>query len=159
MQIYTVSFFGHRHINEPFRIMRELEECVRELLKEKEYVEFLVGRNGEFDQLATSAVHHMKKKYRNDNSELTLVLPYLTAEYWNNKDSFEAYYNRIEVYGEASNIHPKAVIQKRNRAMVDRADLIVCCIDTNSGGAYETVQYAIRKGKKVVNIEKKKAQE
>jgi len=159
MQIYTVSFFGHRCVKNPCSIMRELEIIVRNLIREKEYVEFLVGRNGEFDQLATSTVLRMKKQYRNDNSAVVLVLPYLTSEYTNNTESFESYYDLIEVCEEAANTHPKAAIQKRNRNMVDRSDLIICYVDTNSGGAYQTVQYAIRKDKNVINIVKKKTQE
>ena len=36
--------------------------------------------------------------------------------------------------------------------MVDRSDLVVCCIQHKSGGAYKTVQYALREGKAVVDV-------
>ena len=49
---YTVSFFGHRRV-EDFRVVSEaLEDLAAELICTKSYVDFLVGRNGEFDQLA-----------------------------------------------------------------------------------------------------------
>ena len=51
MTVYTVSFFGHRRIYDPIRIERQLEEIVRDLLLTKQYVEFLVGKDGEFDIL------------------------------------------------------------------------------------------------------------
>ena len=54
MCIYTISFFGHRVIEDPLLIEQRLETLIRKLLKEKEYVEFLVGRDGEFDQLPQS---------------------------------------------------------------------------------------------------------
>ena len=42
MDQYTVSFFGHRVIEDPLLIEQRLETLIRRLLKEKEYVEFLV---------------------------------------------------------------------------------------------------------------------
>ena len=97
MEIYTVSFFGHRQLDDFMGAERRLEKLIRELLAEREYVEFLVGRNGDFDQLAASTVLRLKRTVRDDNSSLVLVLPYLTAEYVNNQDSFESYYDEIEV--------------------------------------------------------------
>ena len=45
-----------------------------------EYIEFLVGRDGEFDQLVSSTIRRCKRTIRDDNSSLVLVLPYMTAE-------------------------------------------------------------------------------
>ena len=145
LDIYTVAFFGHRYIDNPFRIEEKLEEEIRRLLSEHEYVDFLVGRDGEFDQFASSAVLRMRKRYRDDNSSLILVLPYARAEYLNNEDSFHDYYTDVEISYEASKAHPKAAIQIRNREMVDRADLVLCAIERQSGGAWQTVQYAKKK--------------
>ena len=152
LDIYTVAFFGHRYIGNPFRIEEKLEDEIRRLLSEHEYVDFLVGRDGEFDQFASSAVLRMRKRYRDDNSSLILVLPYARAEYLNNEDSFHDYYTDVEISYEASKAHPKAAIQIRNREMVDRADLILCCIEREKGGAWQTVQYAIKQGKTIINL-------
>ena len=46
MEVYAVSFFGHRRIYDPIRIERQLEEIVRDLMLTKQYVEFLVGKDG-----------------------------------------------------------------------------------------------------------------
>ena len=152
MEIFTVAFFGHRYIDNPFRIEERLEEHIYRLLAEKEYVDFLVGRDGEFDQFASSAVLRIRKRYRDDNSSLILVLPYARAEYLNNEESYHNYYSEVEISYEASKAHPKAAIQIRNREMVDRADLILCCIEREQGGAWQTVQYAIKQGKTVINL-------
>ena len=152
MEIFTVAFFGHRYIDNPFRIEERLEEHIYRLLAEKEYVDFLVGRDGEFDQFASSAVLRVRKRYRDDNSSLILVLPYARAEYLNNEESYHNYYSEVEISYEASKAHPKAAIQIRNREMVDRADLILCCIEREKGGAWQTVQYAIKQGKTVINL-------
>lgn len=155
MNIYTVAFFGHRYIDNPFKIEERLEEHIRKLLSQHEYVDFLVGRNGDFDQYASSAVLRIRKQYRDDNNSLVLVLPYATAEYLNNQESYEDYYSEVEISDEASKAHPKSAIQIRNREMVDRADLILCCIERKEGGAWQTVQYAKRQGKKVINLAEK----
>lgn len=42
---------------------------------------------------------------------------------------------------------------RSNRNIVDRSDLVICCIQYESGGAYRTIQYAEKQGKRIVNIE------
>ena len=81
MEIYTVAFFGHRYIDNILRIEELLEDQIRKLLKAHEYVDFLVGRNGDFDQCVSSSVLRVRKNYRDDNSSLILILPYPTSEY------------------------------------------------------------------------------
>ena len=149
MNTFTVSFFGHRQIDRPFEAEERLERIIRELIRSKEYVEFLVGRNGEFDQMAASTVRRVKKAVDDANSALVLVLPYMTAEYSNNKASFEDYYDEIEVFDSG---HFRSAFGQRNRSMVDRSDLVICCIERNEGGAYETVKYARKNNKRVLNV-------
>lgn len=152
MEVYTVAFFGHRSIDNSSLIVDRLDKIINGLIREKTYVEFLVGRNGEFDQYVSSAIIRAKRKYRNDNSFHVLVLPYATAEYLNNAPSFAAYYDEIEICGESAHAHFKSAIQIRNRKIVDRADLIICCIDRELGGAYQTVRYAQKQKKKIINL-------
>ena len=63
MNVFTVTFFGHRELSDPFAIETRLEETIRGLILKKEYIEFLVGRDGEFDQLASSVIRRCKEKY------------------------------------------------------------------------------------------------
>ena len=152
LDIFTVVFFGHRYIDNPFKVEELLEEQIGKLINEKEYVDFLVGRNGEFDQCVSSAVLRVRKNIRDDNSALVLVLPYVTAEYLNNEEYFREYYTDVEISYSASMAHPKSAIQIRNREMVDRADLIICYIENKEGGAWVTVEYAQKQGKAVINL-------
>ena len=39
MEIYTVSFFGHREIDNAVQVERNLEEKITELIRIKQYVE------------------------------------------------------------------------------------------------------------------------
>jgi len=152
MNTYTVSFFGHRMIANALEIEKRLERLIRTLLREHEYVEFLVGRDGEFDQIVSSVVRRCKREYRSDNSAHIWVLPYLTAEYRDNEESFRDYYDEIEICEAASGRHYKNAHQTRNRAMVDRADLVVFCIQQVSGGAWQTMKYAKKQGVPCINI-------
>ena len=151
-EIYTVSFFGHRYIDNITKVENLLEEQILKLIDENEYVEFLVGRNGNFDQCVSSSVLRVRKNHRDDNSALVLMLPYPTAEYLNNENYFYDYYTDVEISHAASVAHPKSAIQIRNREMVDRADLIICYIEHENGGAWQTVEYAIKQSKTIINL-------
>ena len=148
----TVSFFGHRMIVNALEIENRLDQLIRTLVREHEYVEFLVGRDGEFDQLVSSAIRRCKREYRSDNSAHIWVLPYLTAEYRDNEESFRDYYDEIEVCETAAVGHYKNAHQTRNRAMVDRSNLVVFCIQHASGGAWQTMKYTKKQGKPCINL-------
>lgn len=151
MDIYTVAFFGHRRLSDIFALEEQLIEILRELVMTKEYVEFLVGRDGDFDQLAASTVRSVIRNYGNGNASLILILPYDRAEYRDNKVSFEDYYDEVQICYESSIAHPKAAIEVRNRQMIDRSDLVICAVE-HSGGAEKAMRYALRQGKKVINL-------
>jgi len=152
LDTYTVTFIGHRYIDNMFRIESRLEDIIRDLIQEHEYVEFLVGRDGEFDQIVSSTVLRVKRQVGNKNSALVWVMPYPRAEYENNVESFDNYYDEIEVCEESSRAHFKGAIQIRNRHMVDRASLLICYVEHESGGAYQTLQYAKKQEKKIINL-------
>lgn len=152
LNVYTVSLFGHSRLNNPDVIEKALERTVRELIKTKEYVEFLVGRKGDFDILAASVIRAVNKELDYGNVSLVLVLPYSTSEYRKNKESFEKYYNEVEICGRSCPAHFKGAYRICNRSMVDRSDLVICGIERESGCAYQTVEYAIKLQKPVRNI-------
>ena len=152
LEIFTVAFFGHRYIDNPLKAEELLEKQIRKLINEKEYVDFLVGRNGEFDQCVSSTVLRVRKNVRDDNSALVLMLPYPTAEYLNNEEYFHDYYTDVEISYAASMAHPKSAIQIRNREMVDRADLIICYVEEKRGGAWQAIQYATIQEKIIINL-------
>ena len=52
----------------------------------------------------------------------------MKAEYRDNEKEYLDYYDEVEMCDESSEAHPKSAIQVRNRSMIDRADLVVCCI-------------------------------
>lgn len=152
MKVFTVSFFGHRRFHDAAAMEQALEKMICEWLRQKEYVEFLVGRDGEFDLLVASTVRRCKREIRNDNSSLVWVLPYSTAEYQRSEEVFRAYYDEIEICERSEASHFKAAFQVRNKSMVDRSDFIVFCVEHSSGGAYQTLRYAQKQGKPLINL-------
>ena len=150
--VYTVCFFGHRQIDDFRLVEQKIEALIDKLLNVHEYVEFLVGRDGEFDQLVTSAILRSRKRLDMANYSVTWVMPYLKSDYIKNRESYDNYYDSIEVCEQSAKAHPKSAIQIRNRSMVDRSDLCVFCVTHRSGGAYQTLRYAERTGANIINL-------
>lgn len=131
----TVSFFGHRYIENVFEIEDRVEHVLKDLVQSNDYVEILVGRNGDFDILVASAVNRLKRQ----------------IEYAKNTDEFDGYYDSVEVCEKSAKSHFKSAIQTRNRYMIDRSDLVVCFAKVK-GRAYSSRQYAQKRGKTIIDI-------
>ena len=152
MEFFTVSFFGHREIISHFEAEKKLTDIIKELLLTKEYVEFLVGRDGDFDILTASVVRRVKKELNSENCSLVLVLPYMKAEFRDNEESFLNYYDNVEIDGESSGSYYKAAIKIRNQHMIDRSQLLICFVERNQGGAYTAMKYAKKNGCTIINL-------
>lgn len=149
----TVSFFGHRFIDDSQTVEQKLYELLRIIISRGDReVEFLVGRNGDFDLVAASVVRRLKKELNVENVFLTLVLPYETAELRNNAEAFENYYDSIEISEASADKNFKYAITARNRDMIDRSDTVVVYVKNQSGGAYQSLRYAEKNEKKIVNL-------
>ncbi len=147
MEVYRVSFIGHRQVHEIRYVEDRIERLARDLLRQKEYVEFYVGRNGDFDVAVASAIKRMLREDGKCCASLILVLPYHAKD--------EAYYR--DFYDEVClpidpKTHFKAAITKRNEWLVDHADLLIAYVQALSGGAYKTLKYAEQRGVEIVNL-------
>lgn len=140
--------FGHREsfINYEKEMMTTLEN----LILENDNVAFMTGGMGKIDNLFSSTVRSLKRKYK--NIRLLLVVPYLTSELNKNKDYYVAMYDEIVVPDELAGVHYKAAIKQRNRWMVEHCDVIIGCTYRDFGGAYTAIQYAKKAGKKVIKL-------
>ena len=150
--VYTVCFFGHRQIDDFRLVEQKVKAFIDRLLNEHEYVEFLVGRDGEFDQLVTSAILRCRKRLDTANCSVIWVMPYLKSDYIKNRESYDSYYDSVELCELSANAHPKSAIQIRNRAMVDRSDLCVFYVTHKGGGAYQTLRYAEKADANIINL-------
>ena len=148
MDIYRVAFFGHRRIDKFREIEERLVPILKELILTKEYVEFYIGRNGEFDEFVASVIKRVQKQLDRDNNVMILTLPYTVKDI----EYYEDYYDEIVIPDAIGKAHPKGAITLRNKWMVEESDLVVCYVERESGGAYSAVKYAKKLNKRVVNI-------
>ena len=56
LSVYTVCFFGHRHIENFRAAENQTEALIRNLIPKHEYVEFLVGRDEDYDLIVSSVI-------------------------------------------------------------------------------------------------------
>ena len=144
MDIFTVSLFGHREIDDLWKLRDTLFPIIKELLHTKEYVSFFIGRNGEFDEFAASLIKRAQKEIGEETSDITLVLPYSVS----GLEYYEKYYDDI-IITEGS--HPKSAITKKNRWMIEKSDLVIVYVK-HKGGAHTAMKYAEKSEKKVINL-------
>ena len=150
MNVYIVSLFGHRKVDNLRLIEERLGKIARELIRTKEYVEFLVGRNGEFDEYAASVIKRVQKEAGKENNSITLVLPYKISgiEY------YEKYYDSIIIPENVFCVHPKSAIALKNQWMVEQSKLVIGYVERNEGGAYTALKYAKKMNKDIINLYK-----
>ena len=148
MEVFTVSLFGHREINDIWGVREQIARLIKPLIQEETYVTFLVGRNGEFDECAAAAIKRVQAEIGNENSEMTLVLPYQVAD----MESYEKYYDSIIIPEAVYGVHPKSAITRKNRWMVECSDLVIVYVGREEGGAYKAMRYAEKLKKRIVNL-------
>lgn len=102
--------------------------------------------------MCSYAVRSAKHCHPDLNISLTLVLPYMSNRLNLDKEYYENRYDEIIIPEELDNVHYKAAIRKRNRWMVDRADHVIAYVYREFGGACETVKYARKQGKSIINL-------
>lgn len=148
LDIFYVSFAGHREIDRFREVEDRLYNIVFDLIRTKEYVEFYVGNDGEFDIMAGSAVRRARKVLGDKNSALNLVLPYPKAD----MEYMESSFDSIIIPDECHGVHPKNAIFVRNRWMVQNSNLLVCYVTHATGGAAKTLHEARKNELAIRNI-------
>ncbi|MBQ9131328.1 MAG: hypothetical protein IJX62_02495 [Clostridia bacterium] len=148
LEFYRVVFIGHRRIEDDYRLGNTLERMARDLIRSKEYVEFYIGRNGDFDILAASAVKRAQSAMGHENSSLILVQPYKMKQ----DNDYRKYYDDM-MYPNPPSTHHKNAITLRNRWMVEQAHLLLACVNLNkAGGALTALRYAEKRGVPIINL-------
>lgn len=147
MEIFKVTFFGHREIRDDRLVEARLLPILKEILRQNEFVEFYLGRNGEFDELAARLVRTARAAMGEENSALILVLPYTVKDIAYYRD----YYTEVMIPDALIGLHPKGAITARNRFMVDLCDLVIAYTD-HAGGAESAVRRAKRLKKRVIQL-------
>ena len=145
---YRVVLFGHRDFDGHHVLNERLRPLLMDIIRSKFYVEIYIGRNGEFDVYTATLVKDIQSAMGKENIELTCVLPYPEK----NIEYYEEYYDNVMIPECIEKTHPKGAILKRNKWMVEQADLIVCYVERKAGGAYTALKYAKKLDKQTVNL-------
>ena len=138
----TVTFCGHRDIVCSDKLTRQLRFVLCDLISEGADT-FLLGGYGAFDSMAAMAVRDLKSIYPHIRS--TLVLAYLDRDH-----NAELYDDTI--YPPLEGVPLRYAISKRNRWMVDSADVVVSYVTHSYGGAATTLRYAKQKCKRIIQL-------
>ena len=144
-----ITFFGHSIFSKSAEYEQKILEYLETNVGDKPTDAYL-GGYGDFDELAYDCC----KKYKatHPNFSLIFVTPYMTEEYQKNRlEYLKNMYDAI-VYPEIEYKPPKLAIIYRNRWMADKADLVICGILCECGGAYKAYEYAKRMGKSIFNV-------
>lgn len=148
MNIFTVSLFGHREIENLRQLEDKLIPIIKELIQTKSYVVFLIGRNGEFDEYAASLIKQAQKDFGKENNDIVLVLAYIVS----NIEYYEKYYDSVVIPESIYGVHHKNAITLKNQWMIDCSDLVIVNVERNKGGAYTAMKYAEKNNKKIINL-------
>ena len=136
----TVTFCGHRDIVCSDKLTRQLRFVLYDLISEGADT-FLLGGYGAFDSMAAMTVRELKSTYPHIRS--TLVLAYLDRDY--NEDLYDD-----TIYPPLEGVPLRYAISRRNRWMVDTANVVVSYVTHSYGGAAATLRYAEQKHKQII---------
>ena len=150
----TACFTGHRELpteNLP-EISKLLEDTLLTLI-EQGYCYFGAGGALGFDTLAAQTVLRLRERY--PQIRLILVLPCLNqTRGWQQADVdiYEELKRRADKVTYTSESYFRGCMQKRNRHLVDNSSGCICYLTKPTGGTAYTVDYARRRGLRIINI-------
>ncbi len=141
----VIVFCGH---SDYFQNTQD-EETILNILKREvgnADCEIFLGGYGNFDDFALRCVKKFKQSHPNAKS--ALITPYL--EKW--KNTYEkAGFDSI-IYPSLEHVPPRYAISRRNKWMIEQADVVISCVSHQYGGAYAMYLDAKRKAKKTYNL-------
>ena len=131
----SCTFFGHR---ECWGVdVERICEVVGALIGEGVDT-FYVGNQGGFDAMVYGCLKRLRQVHQ--HIRICVVLAYLPAG-----ECPDAMYPEIEG-------HPRFAVDRRNRWMIDHAQICVCYITRTWGGAYKFAQVAKRRGLRMIYL-------
>ena len=159
----TVAFTGYRPNKLPFAEDKkdELYVAFREKLRkvidrliERGYTDFISGVAMGFDTWAAEEIIDIKSENREVHLECAIPFP-KQAEQWGFFDRlrYKKILKKADINTTLCDHYQSNAYFIRNEYMVDKADVVVCCFDGQSGGTAKTVAYAKKKDKIVIQID------
>ena len=135
------TFFGHSECYslDAGVLQREIEALIGQGV-----TYFLVGNHGQFDRMVFSCLHRLSKTH--PEISYAVALAYLPTQ---EQDLYEGH----SFYPEGQETGPaRFAIERRNRYLINSADICLCYISHTFGGAYKFATMAKRRGLRIINL-------
>ena len=145
----TVAVTGHRtleNVNEG-----RLEEIFKVLIK-KGYNRFLVGMAIGFDTLCFNILEKLREKH---DIKIIACIPCLEQDKYFTETQKTEYARMVKSADEKrifSEKYTSYCMHRRNCYMVDKSSVLVAYLRKSFGGTYNTVKYAEKQKRLIVNI-------
>ena len=149
----TCCFTGHRDIPQAQIPVLTKKVTTIQMLAAQGIIYYGAGGALGFDTISATAV--LKLQHTISQIKLILVLPCLSqAQRWSKRDqevyeSIKAQANKV-VY--TSQDYTRDCMFRRNRHLVDHSGTCICYLSKPQGGTAYTVDYAKKKGLKIINL-------
>ena len=149
-------FTGHRKIpdNHFNYLNKRLNEEIINLIH-KGVLYFYSGGALGFDTLAAKAVLKLKRQF--PKIQLILLLPCKNqTKYWKISDinTYEQIKSSCDKYIYVSKEYSRDCMHKRNRLLVEKSSYCITYFCGRKGGTDYTINYALQKNLKIINIAK-----
>ena len=140
----SVCFFGHK--NTPESVRPILRKTLKMLIETQNVDTFYVGKEGGFDYMVRAELKIFSKVY--PHIKYFVVLAYMPEKRDENSEDFSD-----TVYPDGLESVPlRFAIDKRNRMMIEKSDIVVTYVRFLFGGAAKFKEIAENKGKKVIKL-------
>ena len=142
------TFFGHREINDCNVVLSRLYDTLVELIENRGVRNFMVGNSGAFDQMVLKVLRMLSESH---NIDYAVVLSYPNVV----KNEYEDYVIGETVYPEVLEKVPyRYRIDKINRWMISKCDMVITYINTHIGGAAKYAEICEKRGFEVIKLGK-----
>ena len=150
-KVMIITFIGHSSIKASIELSNKIKEIILSSTANAPTVTFYCGGYGDFDNLCASICRELKETL--NNCEIVFVTPYITLAQQKKMNHLidSNLYDSI-VYPPIENVPPRFAITKRNEWMISEANLIISYVYRTYGGTYNSLKYAQRKNKSIVNL-------
>ena len=147
-------FTGHRAMtDEELKSSALLVSEQIKMLYAKGIRNYYAGGAIGFDLAAAVTVLNMKRVYPDITLNLALPCPNYQSKWTSSQvELFDRVRARADNEVYVSESYHRGCMQVRNKYMVDKSAVCIAYLREKKGGTYNTVTYALKKGRQVINL-------
>lgn len=157
----TIMFTGHRSQNLPFGFDESNIKCLKlkqiiktqlcDLIEKEEAIHFISGMAIGIDLICAEIVLELKKEYSHISLECAIPCE-SQPDKWNETFKQRYYYilNECDKKTVLQKEYTNDCMHKRNKYMVDNSDIVMAVWNGTKSGTGYTVEYAKKKGRKIL---------